>query len=139
MIVEDEHGNDIDLNDLRDDQEPEPPDEAESLTLEEIEELFARCTSDDTYSLRAEEQLFDVAIPQMLAELRTARAELERLYSAKRCEYAITDGSTPDEDARLMPEQQADFVLAHPETLKQAWVRTVCVGPWQALSAEPPF
>lgn len=79
------------------------------------------------------------AVPGLIAELRAARAELERLRTDARHEYTITDGTTPADDARLMPEQQADFVLAHPESLKQAWVRTVYVGPWQGLSAEPPF
>jgi hypothetical protein len=134
VIVEDDHGNNVYLSDLDDHREPEPPEpEDESLTLEEIEELFARCTRDDTHTLREEDQLLAVAIPQMLAELRHWRS------LDTRNEYTITDGTASAHDARLIPEQQADFVLAHPETLKHAWVRTVHLGPWVQLSNKPPF
>jgi hypothetical protein len=129
MIIEDENGNDIDLRDL-DDREPGEP-EDESLSLEQIEELYAayqRGTGSEFVDATA--ILLRDAVPQLIAELR-------RLDT--RNEYTITDGDHPANDARLMPEAQVDFVLAHPETLKHVWVRTVRVGPWVQLSSEAPF
>lgn len=142
MIVEDENGNDIDLRDLDNDREPEPPDdEPERLDLDKLQiahDVYRRDT-DEGNGPQAQTYLLD-AVPALIAELSAARAELERLSALPtREEYAITDGGHPAEASVIWPGSSEDALRLADDPGRTPWVRTLTVHPWVGLSTEPPF
>ncbi|RCG21943.1 hypothetical protein DQ384_36400 [Sphaerisporangium album] len=139
MIVEDENGRDIDLRDLADEREPEPPDpEDEMLMLEEIEALLEQTTG----ALNpAGHQVLNFAVPQLLARVRLLEATLaderQRRNSCTHVhEYVITHGR-PDDSTSRVTVQQADHAHDHPEGGKP-WARTISTTPWEPHTP-PPF
>jgi hypothetical protein len=79
MIIEDRHSDIVDLDDDRDDFDPQPPDDEPPMPLDEIEAFLAYAQGGaevEGYDRdAAKDILLDVAIPQMLAELRYWQAD----------------------------------------------------------------
>ncbi|WP_084965292.1 hypothetical protein [Thermoactinospora rubra] len=136
MIIEDENGQIWTREDFEEPLEGEPEPE-EPIDLEEIETAWHTTVTDpSTDGAAFRTALILNAVPQLIIELRQARAELERLRAGERWEYTITrDGAVPGPDA---PPMRVDTgrQLADGE---QLWGRTVYATPWQPISTEPPF
>jgi hypothetical protein len=153
MHVEDEYGNDIDLNDLDDDREPEPPDPDPPLSLEEIEALVhsaihgdplpdslahlgrPQIEGDVEWACFARDLVFELGVlPQMLAELRHWQS-----VTVANVDHAVADDAAAE---RMdIPAEDADRFC---DQGRLVWVRTAYVGQWspympERFSDEPPL
>ncbi|MDH2425736.1 hypothetical protein [Sphaerisporangium sp. TRM90804] len=142
MIVEDEDGNDIDLRDLADDREPEPPDDPPPLDLDEIEALYQAALGESVVLGQHGMTVMFNAVPELLARLRAAEAELAELRGWEhRYEYVVTLGAEPAKDHPFAASaESAEWMRVHPEC-GTPWVRDVTTSPWRRYEPppEPPF
>lgn len=146
MIVEDEYGNDIDLRDLDDDREPEPsdPEDEPPVDLGVLTDIHARYLAEGASAEGKEAaQIILDTVPQMIAELHAARAELDRWRDLPtRDEYAVAVGGKQHPDDCTQAWHTDDVAKAEEWASNgtgHAWTRTVTLHPWIGLSAEPPF
>lgn len=134
MIIEDEHGREIDLRDLEDDREPEPPEHDEQpLDLDELAATLADALGDPEPGAATAEIL--AAVPHLLSRLRAAEEELEDWRGrTHRYEYALTDGTEPTMPLWGLSREEAEDGR---QRGRQPWVRTVSVSDWGHLDESP--
>lgn len=128
---------------LPDDREPGEPEQEPPVNLDEVAALLRR--AENAFSRyeqeKAERDLIEVAVPQMIDEigdLRLRIAEWEALE--KREKWSVTGG--PDFPAEPgVPVAPAESALGYARRHKdaQAWRRTLTVHPWEPIDTEPPF
>lgn len=141
MIVEDENGNDIDLNDLRDqEREPDEPTEPEPLDLDWIESVYTE--SNGTLDANACQVMADT-VPGLVAEVKTLREELAYWRALPiRAEYATAVGGNthPDDCKQAWHTEDSDQAQAWHKNVPDSrmWTRSVTVHEWVELSSEPP-
>ncbi|MFB4285720.1 hypothetical protein ACBJ59_61410 [Nonomuraea sp. MTCD27] len=112
---------------------PEEPPQDPPLSLEEIQTAYDE-VGGQIWELSPAARIVAAAVPQLIEQLRWAQ---ERIQRSGR-EYTVTDGAPPEPSAELVTGEQADLVLRN-NSAKAVWERDVYAGPWEQLSAEPPF
>ena len=135
-----------DLYEPGDEREPVEPEPEPPLTLEEIEAAHAAYIAGGASAegKDAASLLLEKAVPQMLADLRAARVELEEWRSIPvSVEYLLTDGVPPAAGQAAIPitREQADAAWWDHGTGRSKhipWAKATYVTGWQKHEA-PPF
>lgn len=134
-----------DLYEPGDDREPGEPEHQPPLSLEQIQGALSvvndRTDTGDPYE--AITLLLDVAVPQMLAELREARQRIAAFEALPtREEWTVTGGPNfPVEpgEPTIAPGEQAVVEYARRHETAQLWRRMLSVHPWEPISDKAPF
>lgn len=138
MIVEDENGNDIDLNDLRDqEREPDEPTEPAPLDLDWIESVYTE--SDGTLDANACQVMAGV-VPDLIVELRGYRdAEETWAELPTRTEWTMTASSDEQPGPATRWYSSAEEAEHQHDESGQMWCRTLTIGGAVPISSEAPF
>lgn len=117
----------------------EPDDDGVPLDLDRIEADW-RGSTDETRLLGELGMAVYDTVPDLIAELRATRAELDRWKALPtRREYTV-DATRPSVDTPAMPESSREQLAGlADDTGRDLWARPLHVGPWQRLDAEAPF
>lgn len=139
-----------DINDLwepGDDREPTEPDPEPALTLEEIEVAHNAYLAGGASAegKEAASLLLEKAVPEMLAELRTAHTELKKWRAIPvTVEYELSDGAQPagwPRPTTPVTREQADAAWwdhATGRSQRVPWAKATYVTGWEKHQA-PPF
>lgn len=123
-----------DLYEPGDDREPEPP-EPEPYTPEEIEAALEAVTWTGT---DADLSLLLEAVPQLLAQLKAAEAELEEWRGMEvRHEFLLAAPPGQVGWVTAATREQADRALMDPAYYGTPWGRSVYTTPWRPHEAAP--
>ncbi|MEV7011742.1 hypothetical protein [Streptosporangium sp. NPDC051022] len=130
-----------DINDWNDDRRPyddspEPPEEP-PLNLDDVAKHYHKALAEDMTGIPKHSAEALAAVPELLARLRFAEAEVERLRNLPRTyQYAVTKGSPPTARTRPVTREEAEAAWRQPNRVP--WVQTHITDPWGVME-EPPF
>lgn len=119
------------------DREPDPPEDPPPLDLDEVARHYHEALGEDMRGIPEHCKEALAAVPELLARLRAAEEEVERLHGLPRAyQYAVTDGKPPTWHTASVSRQEAE--AAWQEAGRTPWLQVRITDPWAELE-EPPF